>query len=109
MVERCDARERDQGDSFDNGVDWVAFGELTTRCDDVSEPWLTHADIYDEDGAVAVSDDRSVTAQEACATGVYHLAGGFVVTNEDLEADASRFEVGECTGEWKVLREHPSS
>lgn len=109
MVERCDARERDQGDSFDNGVDWVAFGELTTRCDDVSEPWLTHADIYDEDGAVAVSDERSVTAQEACATGVYHLAGGFVVTNEDLEADASRFEVGECTGEWKVLREHPSS
>ena len=109
MVERCDARERDQGDSFDNGVDWVAFGELTTRCDDVSEPSLTDADIYDEDGAVAVSDERSVTAQEACATGVYHLAGGFVVTNEDLEADASRFEVGECTGEWKVLREHPSS
>jgi len=108
MVERCDARERDQGDSFDNGVDWVAFGELTTRCDDVSEPWLTHADIYDEDGAVAVSDERSVSAQEACATGVYHLAGGFVVTNEDLEADASRFEVGECTGEWKVLRERPS-
>ena len=50
MVERCDARERDQGDSFDNGVDWAAFGELTTRCDYVSEPWLTHTDIYDENG-----------------------------------------------------------
>ena len=108
MVERCDARERDQGDSFDNGVDWVAFGELTTRCDDVSEPWLTHADIYDEDGAVAVSDERSMTAQEARAAGVYHLAGGFVVTDADLEADAARFEVGECTGEWRALRERPS-
>ena len=98
MVERCDARERDQGDSFDNGVDWVAFGELTTRCDYVSEPWFTHADIYDEDGAVAVSDERSVSAQEACATGVHLLAGGFVVTDADLEADAARFEDGESTG-----------
>lgn len=108
MVERCDARERDQGDSFDNGVDWVAFGELTTRCDDVSEPWLTHADIYDEDGAVAVSDERSVTANEARQAGVYLLAGGFVVTDADLEADAARFEIGESTGEWAVLRERPS-
>jgi putative 2-hydroxy-3-oxopropionate reductase len=108
MVERCDARERDQGDSFDNGVDWVAFGELTTRCDDVSEPWLTHADIYDEDGAVAVSDERSVTANEARQAGVYLLAGGFVVTDADLEADAARFEDGESTGEWAVLRERPS-
>ncbi len=108
MVERCDARERDQGDSFDNGVDWVAFGELTTRCDDVSEPWLTHADIYDEDGAVAVSDERSVTANDARQAGVYLLAGGFVVTDADLEADAARFEDGESTGEWAVLRERPS-
>lgn len=108
MVERCDARVRDQGDSFDNGVDWVAFGELTTRCDDVSEPWLTHADIYDEDGAVAVSDERSVTANEARQAGVYLLAGGFVVTDADLEADAARFEDGESTGEWAVLRERPS-
>lgn len=108
MVERCDARERDQGDSFDNGVDWVAFGELTTRCDDISEPWLTHADIYDEDGAVAVSDERSVTANEARQAGVYLLAGGFVVTDADLEADAARFEDGESTGEWAVLRERPS-
>ena len=109
MAERRNASGHDQAESCDNGIDRAAFGKLRNRCDDVSEPWLTHADIYDEDGAVAVSDERSVTAQEACATGVYHLAGGFVVTNEDLEADASRFEVGECTGEWKVLREHPSS
>ena len=109
MVERCNTSGHDQAESCDNGIDRATFGELRNRCDYVSEPWLTHADIYDEDGAVAVSDERSVTAQEACATGVYHLAGGFVVTNEDLEADASRFEVGECTGEWKVLREHPSS
>ena len=102
MVERCNASGQDQDESCDNGIDRATFGELN-RCDDVSEPWLTHADIYDEDGVVAVSDERSVTAQEACATGVYHLAGGFVVTNEDLEADASRFEVGECTGEWRVL------
>ena len=108
MVERCDARERDQGDSFDNGVDWAAFGELTTRCDDVSEPWLTDADIYDEKGAPTVIGERSMTAQEARAASVYHLAGGFVVTDADLEADAARFEVGECTGEWRVLRERPS-
>ena len=103
MVERCDARERDQGDSFDNGVDWAAFGELTTRCDDVSEPWLTDADIYDEKGAPAAFDERSMTAHEACETGVYHLAGGCVVTDADLEADAARFEVGECTGEWRIV------
>ena len=46
MVERCNASGQDQGDSFDNGVDWAAFGELRTRCDDVSEPWLTDADIW---------------------------------------------------------------
>ena len=109
MVERCNASGHDQAESCDNGIDRATFGELRNRCDYVSEPRLTHADIYDEDGAVAVSDERSVTAQEACATGVYHLAGGFVVTNEDLEADAVRFEDGECTGEWRVLREHPSS
>ena len=103
MVERCGARERDQGDSFDKGVDWAAFGELTTRCDYVSEPWLTHTDIYDENGAPVALDEQSVTAQEACATGVYHLAGGCVVTDADLEADAARFEVGECTGEWRIV------
>ena len=103
MVERCDARERDQGDSFDNGVDWAAFGELTTRCDDVSEPWLTDVDIYDENGAPAAFDEQSMTAQEARAASVYHLAGGFVVTDADLEADAARFEVGECTGEWRIV------
>lgn len=103
MVERCDACERDQGDSFDNGVDWAAFGELTTRCDDVSEPWLTDADIYDEKGAPAAFDEQSMNAHEACETGVYHLAGGYVVTDADLEADAARFEVGECTGEWRIV------
>ena len=103
MVERCDARERDQGDSFDNGVDWAAFGELTTRCDDVSEPWLTDVDIYDEKGAPAALGERSKTTQEACETGVYHLAGGCVVTDADLEADAARFEVGERTGEWRIV------
>lgn len=107
MAERRNASGHDQAESCDNGIDRAAFGELRNRCDDVSEPWLTHADIYDEDGAVAVSDERSVTAQEACATGVYHLAGGFVVTDVDLEADAVRFEDGECTGEWRVLRERP--
>ena len=84
MVERCDACERDQGDSFDNGVDWAAFGELTTRCDDVSEPWLTDADIYDEKGAPTVIGERSMTAQEARAASVYHLAGGCVVTDAVL-------------------------
>lgn len=108
MVERCNASGQDQDENCDNGIDRAAFGEPRNRCDYVSEPWLTHADIYDEDGAVAVSDERSVTAQETCATGVYHLADGFVVTTEDLEADASRFEVGECTGEWRVLRERLS-
>ena len=108
MVERCDARERDQGDSFDNGVDWAAFGELRTRCDDVSESWRTDADIYDEKGAPAAFDEQSMTAHEACETGVYHLAGGCVVTDADLEADAARFEDGESAGEWAVLRERPS-
>ena len=103
MVERCGARERDQGDSFDKGVDWAAFGELTTRCDDASEPWLTDTDIYEEFGAVPVSDERSVTAQGARETGVYHLAGGCVVTDADLEADAARFEDGECSGEWRIV------
>ena len=84
MVERCNVSEQEQGDSFDNGVDWAAFGELRTRCDDVRESWSTDADIY-----------------EACETGVYHLAGGCVVTDSDLEADAARFQDGECTGEWR--------
>ena len=99
MVERCNVSGQDQGDSFDNGVDWAAFGELRTRCDDVGEPWLTDADIYDEKGAPAAFDERSMTAHEACETGVYHLAGGCVVTDADLEADAARFEDGECSGE----------
>ena len=103
MVERCDVSEQEQCDSFDNGVDWAAFGELTTRCDDVSEPWLTAAAIYDEKGAPAAFDEQSMTAHEACETGVYHLAGGCVVTDADLEADAARFEVGECTGEWRIV------
>lgn len=33
----------------------------------------------------------------------YRLAGGITVTDADLEADAQRFEVGECDGAWKVL------
>lgn len=108
MVERCNASGHDQAESCVNGIDRAAFGELRGRCDYVSEPWLAHTDIYDEDGAVAVSDERSMTAQEACATGVYHLVGGFVVTDADLEADAARFEDGESTCEWAVLRERPS-
>ncbi len=31
--------------------------------------------------------------------GTYRLAGGITVTDADLEADAARFEDGECTGE----------
>jgi|GEM_PF-1726687 putative 2-hydroxy-3-oxopropionate reductase len=108
MAERRNASGHDQDENRDNGIGRAAFGELRNRCDYVSEPWFTHADIYDEDGAVAVSDERSVSAQEACATGVYLLAGGFVVTDADLEADAARFEDGESTGEWAVLRERPS-
>ena len=103
MVERCNVSEQEQGDSFDNGVDWAAFGELRTRCDDVSESWHTDADIYDEKGAPAALGERSKTTHEACETGVYHLAGGCVVTDADLEADAARFEVGECTGEWRIV------
>lgn len=108
MVERCDAREQDQDDSRGNGIDWATFGELKTRCTHGSEPWLTDADIYDEEGAPTALGEQSMTAHEACPTGVYHLAGGCVVTDADLEADAARFEDGECTGEWRVLRERPS-
>ena len=103
MAERCNASGQDQAESCDNGIDRAAFGELTTRCDDVSEPWLTDADIYDEKGAPAVFDEQSMTAHKTCETGVYHLAGGCVVTDADLEADAARFEVGESTGEWRIV------
>ena len=37
----------------------------------------------------------------------YRLAGGITVTDADLEADAQRFEVGECDGAWKVLPGRP--
>ena len=103
MVERCNASGQDQGASFDNGVDWVAFGELRDRYNDVCEPWLTDADIYDEQGAPTALGERSRTTREACESGVYHLAGGCVVTDADLEADAARFEDGECTGEWRTV------
>lgn len=103
MVERCNASGHDQAESCDNGIDRAAFGELRNRCDYVSEPWLTDADIYDEKGAPAAFDEQSMTAHEACETGVYHLAGGCVVTDADLEADAARFQDGECTGEWKTV------
>lgn len=48
-------------------------------------------------------DEQSMTAHEACETGVYHLAGGCVVTDADLEADAARFQDGEYTGEWRIV------
>ena len=38
----------------------------------------------------------------------YRLAGGITVTDADLEADAQRFEAGECDGEWKVLPGRPT-
>jgi hypothetical protein len=38
----------------------------------------------------------------------YRLAGGITVTDADLEADAQRFEAGECDGPWKVLPERPT-
>ena len=103
MAERCNVSGDDQGESYDSAIDWAAFGDLRGRCDDVSEPWLTDTDIYDEFGAVPVSDERSVTAQGARETGVHHLAGGCVVTDADLEADAARFEDGECSGEWRIV------
>lgn len=37
----------------------------------------------------------------------YRLAGGITVTDADLEADAQRFEAGECDGSSKVLPECP--
>ena len=37
----------------------------------------------------------------------YRLAGGITVTDADLEADAQRFEAGECDGAWKVLPGRP--
>ena len=40
--------------------------------------------------------------------GSYRLAGGITVTDADLEADAQRFEAGECDGAWKVLPGHPA-
>lgn len=103
MVERRNTSGLDQDESCDNGIDRAAFGELRNRCDYVSELWLAHTDIYDEKGAPAAFDEQSMTAHEACETGVYHLAGGYVVTDADLEADAARFEVGECTGEWRIV------
>jgi len=39
----------------------------------------------------------------------YRLTGGITVTDADLEADAQRFEAGECDGAWKVLPGRPSS
>ena len=108
MVERRNVSGRDQAESCDTGIDRAAFGELRNRCDYVSEPWLMDADIYDEKGAPTVIGERSMTAQEARAASVYHLAGGFVVTDADLEADAARFEDGESAGEWADLRERPS-
>ena len=39
--------------------------------------------------------------------GTYRLAGGITVTDADLEADAQRFEAGECDGSWKVLPGRP--
>ena len=38
----------------------------------------------------------------------YRLAGGITVTDADLEADAQRFEAGECDGAWKVLPGRPT-
>ena len=38
----------------------------------------------------------------------YRLAGGITVTDADLEADAQRFEAGECDGTWKVLAGRPT-
>lgn len=38
----------------------------------------------------------------------YRFAGGITVTDADLEADAQRFEAGECDGAWKVLPECPT-
>ena len=40
--------------------------------------------------------------------GTYRLAGGITVTDADLEADAQRFEAGECDGAWKVLPGRPT-
>lgn len=37
----------------------------------------------------------------------YRLAGGITVTDADLEADAQRFEAGECDGAWMDLPECP--
>ena len=37
----------------------------------------------------------------------YRLAGGMTVTDADLEADAQRFEAGECDGVWEVLPGRP--
>ena len=39
--------------------------------------------------------------------GTYRLAGGNTVTDADLEADAQRFEAGECDGVWKLLPGRP--
>lgn len=39
--------------------------------------------------------------------GTYRLAAGITVTDADLEADAQRFEAGECDGAWKVLSGRP--
>lgn len=108
MVEQSDVSGYDQDENRDNGIDRATFGELRNRCDYVSEPWLVDADIYDEKRVPTALGERSMTAQEVRAAGVYRLAGGFVVTDADLEADAARFEVGESTGEWAVLRELPS-
>ena len=40
--------------------------------------------------------------------GTYRLVGGITVTDAELEADAQRFEAGECDGAWKVLPRRPT-
>ena len=40
--------------------------------------------------------------------GTYRLVGGITVTDADLEADAQRFEAGECDGAWKVVPGRPT-
>lgn len=99
--------ERNQAEKTDGPIDWHAFAELRDRCEQINEPWLADADLYDENGAPAVTGEKKETAMSTDEGDIYRPKGGVVVTDADFEADVDRFEAREWTGEWRVLLTRP--